>query len=81
MLFVLLTGADWEMAQGHAAAGMNCQIAGGAFGFIACLCGWYLFFVQMLESVDFPLSLPVFNLSTMVKGASEKRKIKEEYSA
>ena len=81
MTFVLLTGSEWEMAQSHMAAGMNCDIAAGAFAFIACLCGWYLFLVQMLESVDFPLNLPVFDLSTMVKGEIERRKAKEEYSA
>merc|ERR1711974_146378 len=52
----------------------TCQAA-GAFCFVTCLCGWYIFFAIMLASVDFPFDLPLVDLSTVVKGASEKRKI------
>lgn len=46
----------------------------GALTFIVCLLGWYLFFVQLLAAVDFPLNLPVGDLSHLVKGASERKK-------
>ena len=35
----------------------------------------------MLAAVDFPLELPVGDLSRMIKGASEKKAVKEEFSA
>lgn len=36
--------------------------------------GWYLLFSQLLMSVDFPLSLPVGDLSEKVRGASTRKK-------
>ena len=50
------------------------QTAGGSFAFITTACGWYLFLVQMLASVDFPINLPVFDMSTVIKGASDRKK-------
>jgi hypothetical protein len=38
------------------------------------LLGWYLVLVQLLASVDFPLNLPVGDLSRFIKGASERLK-------
>ena len=48
-------------------------VAAGACDFIVCLLGWYLFFVQLLAAVDFPLNLPVGDLSRFIKGASERK--------
>ena len=81
MNFITIAASDWQLAQGNMEAGMNLQVAAGAFAFVACLCGWYLFLVQMLASVDFPVNLPVFDMSSTVKGATERRKAKEAYSA
>ncbi|KAI4176930.1 MAG: hypothetical protein LQ343_000787 [Gyalolechia ehrenbergii] len=47
-------------------------VAGGAFTFMTSLAGWYIFFAIMLASLDFPLQVPVGDLSTMIKGASER---------
>lgn len=33
---------------------------------------WYLLAVQLLEAVDFPLTLPVGDLSKIIKGKSER---------
>ena len=33
---------------------------------------WYLLVVQLLECVDFPLTLPVGDLSKRIKGKSER---------
>jgi hypothetical protein len=33
--------------------------------------GWYLTLAIMLAIVDFPIHLPVFDLSTVIKGASQ----------
>ena len=50
------------------------QHAAGGLTFVTCLLGWYLFFVQLLAAVDFPLNLPVGDLSGFIKGASERAK-------
>lgn len=69
--FGLLASVFWHGAQGVLVP--HHQTAAGALTFITCLLGWYLFFVQLLASVDFPLNLPVGDLSRFIKGASEKK--------
>lgn len=69
--FGLLASVFWHGAQGIAVPRQ--QTAAGALTFITSLLGWYLFFVQCLASVDFPLNLPVGDLSHIIKGASEKK--------
>lgn len=54
-------------------ANTTAALAAGAMTFVICLLGWYLFFVQLLAAVDFPLNLPVGDLSRFIKGASEKK--------
>lgn len=73
--FGFLAGAFFNVAEGKAALAAKCQEAAGAFAFVTCLCGWYIFLAIMLASVDFPFSLPLFDLSGLVKGASEKQKV------
>jgi len=36
------------------------------------MAGWWIFLAITLASVDFPLAIPVGDLSTMIKGASER---------
>ena len=50
------------------------QTSAGALTFVVCLLGWYLFFIQLCAAVDFPLNLPVGDLSRFIKGASERAK-------
>jgi len=38
------------------------------------MAGWWIFLAIMLASLDFPLSLPVGDLSHIIKGASEKKR-------
>ena len=33
---------------------------------------WYILLVQLLEAVDFPITLPVGDLSKVIKGKTEK---------
>ena len=73
--FGLLAGTFFNAAEGNAATAAKCQEAAGAFAFVTCLLGWYIFFAIMLASVDFPFSLPIVDLSGMIKGASEKQKV------
>jgi uncharacterized protein len=68
--FSCLAGFFWKLAQG--VLDEKLQHAAGGLTFAVCLLGWYLFFVQLLASVDFPLNLPVGDLSRFIKGASEK---------
>ncbi|KAL8769710.1 MAG: hypothetical protein Q9209_004326 [Squamulea sp. 1 TL-2023] len=79
--FVLLTGSYWQLAIGHAAAATNLQIASGAFAFLACLAAWWIFFAQMLASVDFPFQLPVGDISHVIRSGSDRLQDKEHFSA
>ena len=62
--FGLLAAAYWYLAEAYAgdataaAKAGKLQIAGGAFTFITCLCGWWIFFAIMLAALDFPFSIP-----------------------
>ena len=47
--------------------------AAGALAFVVSLLGWYIFLVQLLAAVDFPINLPVGDLSRFIKGASDKK--------
>ncbi|KAK5089280.1 hypothetical protein LTR70_006795 [Exophiala xenobiotica] len=76
LIFLLLVPAFGILAAyffGHG-ANPSLLVAAGAVTFIICLLGWYLFFVQLLAAVDFPLNLPVGDLSRYVKGASDRKK-------
>lgn len=57
-VFGLLAGTFLQVANGQAALAAKLQEAAGAFAFVTCLCGWYIFLAIMLASVDFPLDLP-----------------------
>lgn len=79
--FCCLAGAFWHLAQGNTAMATTLTVAAGALTFIVDLAGWWIFFAIMLASLDFPFQLPVGDLSHLIKGASEKAKEKEQYSA
>ncbi len=57
------------------------QVAAGAFGFMAVMAGWWIFFAQMLASVDFPFEIPVGDISHLIKPMSEKKAMKDRYPA
>lgn len=56
------------MAHGDASRALALQHAGGGLLFVVCLLGWYIFLALMLLSVEFPVVLPLGDLSTIVKG-------------
>lgn len=68
---ILIAGSFWVSANGDAITAAKLQEAGGAFVFIFAIIGWYLELNLVLQSVDFAFSLPVFDLSTKVKGATD----------
>ena len=76
LIFLLLVPAFGILAAYFFTHGAHAVLltAAGALTFIICLLGWYLFFVQLLAAVDFPLNLPVGDLSRFVKGASDRKK-------
>src|SRR5271163_1991422 len=75
--FTCLGAALWKIAEATPTAfaeSTKLIHASGALGFAVALLGWYLLIVQLLASVDFPVNLPVGDLSRFIKGASEKIK-------
>ncbi|KAI4194185.1 MAG: hypothetical protein LQ348_002694 [Seirophora lacunosa] len=81
MTFVILTGSYWEIAIGHTAIAARLQIASGAFAFLASLAGWWIFFAQMLASVDFPFQIPVGDISHLIRSGTARAQDKERFSA
>ncbi|CAD6587085.1 MAG: hypothetical protein ASARMPREDX12_005976 [Alectoria sarmentosa] len=75
-VFSLLTATFWQTANGAAAVAGKCLIAAGAFGFVAAAAGWWLLFALTFASVDFPLQLPVGDLSHIIKGAAQMAELK-----
>lgn len=49
----------------------------GALLFACCMGGWYLLLALMLPTVDFPLELPLGDLSHLIPGKSQLKKNKE----
>lgn len=52
----------------------NLLQAGGACGFVTCMSGWYILIAVLFAIVDFPIQIPVGDLSTVIKGKSEKER-------
>ncbi|CZR57968.1 related to Y.lipolytica GPR1 protein and Fun34p [Phialocephala subalpina] len=77
--FCLAGGAFWTAAAGMSIGVTLLKGTGGAF-FAAAMFGWYLLMVIMFATLDLPWGLsklPVMDLSTVIKGASDRRKMKE----
>lgn len=68
---------DMAASASHTATALRCVKAGGAFTFVTSMAGWWIFFAIMLAALDFPFQIPVGDLSTMIKGASERKKAEE----
>ncbi|KAK5737254.1 hypothetical protein LTR17_006866 [Elasticomyces elasticus] len=79
--FGCLAGAYWHLAQGNAGTAGTLLVAAGAITFVTDMLGWWIFAAIMLAALDFPFQLPVGDLSHIIKGASQKAKEKEQYSA
>jgi len=77
-VFTLLVGAYWQAAMGSAELAGKLQKVSGGFAFVTSLLGWWIFFSQILASVDFPFELPLGDLSGMLKGAADRKKTRQE---
>ena len=80
MVFVLLAGSYWNLASGNAEMANTLQVVSGAFGLVAVAAGWWIFLAQMLASVDFPIQLPVGDISHLIKPLSARQAKKEGYA-
>lgn len=76
IVFSLLAATFWQTANGNAAVAGKCLIAAGAFGFVACAAGWWILFALTFASVDFPIQLPVGDLSHIIKGKAQQEEMK-----
>ncbi|QSZ33177.1 hypothetical protein DSL72_002763 [Monilinia vaccinii-corymbosi] len=83
--FSLLSAGYWHTANSignknaaELALAGRLQVAAGACLFVTSLAGWWIFFAIMLAALDFPFQIPVGDLSTLIKGASERQKSKEQ---
>lgn len=79
LTFVVLTASYWHLALGNNIMAGKLQIAAGVFGFMATLAGWWIFFAQMLAAVDFPLQIPVGDISHLIKPLSARTAAKEDH--
>jgi succinate-acetate transporter protein len=86
LTFCLLAAAYWYNAEALGSTppdvstlnyAHRLQVAAGACAFVAGLAGWWIFFAIMLAALDFPFQIPVGDLSTLIKGASQRQKAKE----
>ncbi|OAP59513.1 hypothetical protein AYL99_06811 [Fonsecaea erecta] len=60
--FTLLTTTFWLIADGGSGAGTTLYIAGASLG-VSCMAGWYLLLALLLRAVEFPITLPLVDLS------------------
>lgn len=74
--FGTAAGAYFHFAAGSLVVGGKLLVATGALFFVAAVLGWYLLAAILLQTMDLP-SLPVFDLSTKIKGVSERKALKE----
>ncbi|TID23762.1 putative gpr1 fun34-class plasma membrane protein [Venturia nashicola] len=77
LAFGFLAGAYFQISNGNLALAGRLQTAAGAFTFVTCASGWWIFFAIMLAALDFPFQLPVGDLSGLIKGASDRKKAAE----
>lgn len=72
------TKSDPAFAAAKAALAGRLQIAAGACTFVTSMAGWWIFFAIMLAALDFPFQIPVGDLSTLIKGHSQRQKKMED---
>ncbi|KAE8420030.1 GPR1/FUN34/yaaH family-domain-containing protein [Aspergillus pseudocaelatus] len=70
--FSLFGAGYFQLAAGNPLQAEKLQKVAGGFTFALCIPIWHIFIAQILDAVDFPFSLPVGDLSTIVVGKSQK---------
>lgn len=77
LAFGFLTGAYWLMASGHTAESTSVHrliVGAGGLTFVTSLLGWWILLALVLAAVDFPLAIPLGDLSGVIKGASDRKR-------
>ncbi|MCJ1411129.1 hypothetical protein MMC19_005217 [Ptychographa xylographoides] len=77
--FLLEASSYWNDAAANPAMGQVLLVAAGAIYFVACLAGWWVLLSQLLASVDFPIQIPVGDISHLIKGYSERPRSSKGY--
>lgn len=76
--FALGTGGLWAVAAGNVTPGARLlQGTGGCF-FVASMAGWYLMLAIMMTVVDMPFVVPIFDISHVFKGMSDRQRQHED---
>ena len=65
------------MADGNVAAATTYQHVGAGLLLALTMIGWWIFLALVLLAVDFPVLIPLGDLSTRIKGYSEIQKAKQ----
>ncbi|KAJ5917144.1 GPR1/FUN34/YaaH-class plasma membrane protein [Penicillium verhagenii] len=71
-VFSLLAAAYWKLGLEDEAAANRLTVGAGVALFVATMLGFYLLTAQLLDSVGFPLSLPVGDLSGVWNRRSQR---------
>ncbi|KAK6349480.1 hypothetical protein TWF696_005764 [Orbilia brochopaga] len=72
-VYALLVAFYFYTASGDTNFAHSLLVTAGACGLVSSLSGWYILFAQLLEALDFPLQLPVGDLSGFIMSATERR--------
>ncbi|KAL3489185.1 GPR1/FUN34/yaaH family-domain-containing protein [Aspergillus germanicus] len=67
-----LSGSFFSLVHGNAALALQLQHVAAGLLLAGCCIGFYIFLSLVLASVDFPLAIPLGDLSTIIKRAKEK---------
>jgi len=76
--FCLLTGVYFNLASGNPQMATSLLRASGTVAMLSCNAGWYILVALLLESLDFPVKLPMGDLSKFITSASEIRARRKE---
>jgi hypothetical protein len=72
--FAFATGAFWNGAEGSTASQSRLLKATGGSFFMSAVAGWYILLSLMAASVDMPFAVPLYDLSSVIKGMSDRKR-------
>ncbi|ORY77014.1 transcriptional activator of ethanol catabolism AlcS [Protomyces lactucae-debilis] len=73
-----LSSSYLYLAEGNVEMYERLEKMAGGCGFVTCIIGFYLLWSLMLDTLDFPFSLPIGDLSGLIKGRSMREKMKAD---
>ncbi|KAH6891482.1 GPR1/FUN34/yaaH family-domain-containing protein [Thelonectria olida] len=72
--FACLSASFFAVSKGEASKALTYQHAGAALLLVVSFLGWYIFLALVLLSVEFPFTLPLGDLSTVIRGSGDRQK-------